>query len=644
MSASLLQRYRWIYALVVVAAICLGVGLRSDAFWNGLGSDDYLHFAMLEGVYLAKRSPFDLYNFYHSAEEVKALKDFGTLPWLSDREFRLAMLRPLSSALIALDYWVFGNHVYAFYLHSVFWWILMVVAVAAVFAEVLPLPVAAVAVVLFTIDESNDVSFTWLANRNTVVSIGLGVIGLWAYIRWRRHGRKSAFILSVGASFLAVLGGEWSFAIFAYIFAFEFFGEQRPLRARIAALTPLVLLGGAFVLAQSALDYGALHSSVYVNPFSNPVLFITKASQRVPVFFADMVLGIPTYWWYVNNPWRQFFVSHGFFHPSVWKAVPAWKVWHVFLGYAAMVVFVFLFRLGMRSVNAEVRRALGWLVTGALLSLIPLTSSVPSERLTLPAQIGVCALFAAILTGAVRHLYDAAKARPPRLAFASLAILLIGLWLHGGYASMRSAKEVKGMRYISESVAKWSVGAPIDDAKVGQQRVVLINAIEHTTAVFLPFVRYAFGHPLPRSYWTLSTAPFAQDVKRTAPNQLELTVIGNIANRERNENFYRDERAAVKEGDTARLEGLTVELGKLTDGVERTLRFTFAKPLEDPGYLFLYSTRFGFRRFILPAVGATRRLPVAPFPDQRLLKTAVALQFRDPKRTRQYLQNYFRLY
>jgi hypothetical protein len=259
----------------------------------------------------------------------------------------------------------------------------------------------------------------------------------------------------------------------------------------------------------------------------------------------------------------------------------------------------------------------------------------------MPAQIGISALFASILVSAAQQIYRAFKTGPLRLLLWAPLILLGGIWLHGCNASIRAQRETEGCRLIFESVAKWSVQASIDDAKVGQQHVILVNAIEHTTAVFLPFVRYAFGHPLPLSYWTLSGSPFAHDVKRTAIDQLDFSVLGDTGIRERGENFYRDERAVLKTGLFRPIDGLAVELINTTGLIGRRFRFTFAKPLEDPSYLFLYSTRTGIRRFPLPAVGETRRIPRAPFPDQRLLKTPVTLHFRDPKRTRQNLRAFF---
>jgi hypothetical protein len=219
-----------------------------------------------------------------------------------------------------------------------------------------------------------------------------------------------------------------------------------------------------------------------------------------------------------------------------------------------------------------------------------------------------------------------------------LAMFLCGLWFHVYHAVSRVQDETSGYRYVYESVAKWADRASIDDSKVAQQQVVLINTAEHATAVFLPFIRYAYGHPLPLSYWTLSGAPFAHDLARPAPNQLEFTVLGDSGKKERGENFYRDERVAVKSGAAGAMEGLKVEIVEVRQGVARRFRFTFSRPLDDPRYLFLYSSRSGLRRFTLPAVGEVKRLPRAQFPDQARLPP-MRLRLREPRRTRERLMS-----
>jgi hypothetical protein len=47
----------------------------------------------------------------------------------------------------------------------------------------------------------------------------------------------------------------------------------------------------------------------------------------------------------------------------------------------------------------------------------------------------------------------------------------------------------------------------VDDAKVAEQRLVVLTAADPMTLLYPPLVRWVEGHPLPKSWWVLSLAP-----------------------------------------------------------------------------------------------------------------------------------------
>jgi hypothetical protein len=83
--------------------------------------------------------------------------------------------------------------------------------------------------------------------------------------------------------------------------------------------------------------------------------------------------------------------------------------------------------------------------------------------------------------------------------------------------------------------------------------------------------------------------------------------------------LYRADRYRYRPNQVVSLKGLTVKMLALSDRRPYRARFVFEKPLEDPSYLFLHSTEKGLRRFELPEIGKSVRLPVAQFPNWRLL-------------------------
>ncbi len=170
-------------------ALGLGAGLRIPALLSPFHSDDYQQLAMLHGRFTLKRAPWDLFWFGpRSSTELHRLVDFGFDPWWTSPHHRLSMFRPLSSLLIWLDDRLFGLDPLAWHLHSLLWWVALIAAVAALLASLLPKRVAALALLLFALDEAHNAPLTWLANRSTLVAATFGALGLWAHLRARRAG------------------------------------------------------------------------------------------------------------------------------------------------------------------------------------------------------------------------------------------------------------------------------------------------------------------------------------------------------------------------------------------------------------------------------------------------------------------------
>ena len=607
---------RLTFVIVVTAAIGLGFVLRYSATTDlELGSDDFVHHAMISGSYPASRSPFDLFNFASgSPEETETLMQNGAVPWWCHPDFRLSMMRPLPSALIVLDYAVFGRNPAAFHLHSLLWWALLVVAVALLLRELLPATVASVALLLFMVEEAHNLPVLWLANRNALVCLTFGTAGLWAHLRWRRRGERAAFALSLILFALALLGGEWSLPVFAYLFAYELLGSDRPRRERLLAVLPAGSAVLLFLLAEALLGYGSRASNLYVNPLVEPLDYLVEAVQRIPVLFADFFLGLPALLWQTGNPWWATVLSWKIIPAPVWKALPAWRFWQLTLGVAAVAFAVLLYRWVVRGQRPKLKREIDWLLFGAFLSLLPVVCSIPASRSLLPAAMGASPLIGLALLGALRAARESLWLRRHLRALTALSLLMLGLYLHVFLPAQRAPERIAFHAYLFDSVEQWVLRAEMDEKTISRQDVFLVNSIEHTSAIFGPFVLGFYGRPVPRSWRILSAAPRAHDIVRLADNQLEMQVLGDTIMGFDLETFYRAERLGFAPGDTVQTGGLRVEITRLIAGKPSVVRFTFDHELEYPGYLFLHSSGEGLRRFVPPPVGDKIRLPRARFP------------------------------
>ena len=73
--------------------------------------------------------------------------------------------------------------------------------------------------------------------------------------------------------------------------------------------------------------------------------------------------------------------------------------------------------------------------------------------------------------------------------------------------------------------------------------------------------------------------------------------------------LYRSKGRGFRTGDKFEMQGMHVEVLGVEGKTPWFTRFTFARSLDDPEYLFLQSTPDGIRPFKIPPVGAKLRLP-----------------------------------
>jgi hypothetical protein len=258
-----------------------------------------------------------------------------------------------------------------------------------------------------------------------------------------------------------------------------------------------------------------------------------------------------------------------------------------------------------RRLGADERRVLSVLVLGGLLTLVPVSGSFPSTRLTLAAMFGFAPAIALCLREMVAGLRAAAQ-RGLHVFFPRYLLLLaiVGLQLVAPLRVNHLA-EVDGLSMARE----WVRGAELDPKKVAGQRVFLLSSSEFISTVFFAYTWAYHGNPMPRSAYVINMAPLALDIERTADNELELRALGGGFVASAGEEMFRTPRKRLSLGATLDVDGMIVGVMRMQDGVPQTLRVRFERALEDPSYVFLVSTEEGLRRFTPPAFGQVTRIP-----------------------------------
>jgi hypothetical protein len=596
---------RWFWLLLLVPTLVAGLWLRKEALASGFLSDDYAQRAMLHGKYPVPRAAWDLFDFSDGTPEgTRPLIESGFCPWWSHPAFKLRMLRPLPSLLHALDDRLFPGDARLQHVHSAVWWVLMVIAAAGVLATALPRAAAAIAVVLFALDDSHSAPLFWVANRNTLVAMALACGALWAHLAFRRGGHRAARPLSVALFVLSLCAGEYGLTMAGYLVCFELLAApEQPGVSRARALWPALAACAAYVAIALGFGYGAAHSSNYTNPLTDPAAYLGKLAAGVPVLAGDLVFGNSADIWLFDHR-------------------PATHAMLISFGVLALLCACALAAWLMTRRDRSYWLAARWLVAGGALSVLPVVGSFLSGRLALPASLGMFALLGTAVAYAARALRGGAWFEKA----LALSLIVVVVRLDGVRAAEVGRATLHLYRDISRSLTVWPLSAKLDDARAARQRVVLISADDQQSAPFFSFVRYGNGHTMPKAFWMLSSARTPHELTRVDDRTLELRVLGRGEALKQTfvDSHTRAATDAIHAGDRFDVSGMQVEVLELAEGQPVRMRYRFDAPLEDPSLVFVQSAPTGLRHVTLPEPGQTMYVPAPAPPDFRKVTSLLA--------------------
>lgn len=543
----------------------------------GFAQDDYIHLLIFEGKW-PLGSPMDLFRFAGGdAEGMRRIVQEGPYPWWTLPELKIVFWRPLSSALALLDYRLFGREPLGYHLHSVAWYLGLVALFGAMLRRFLPGTLGMLALLVFAIDDAHLLPVGWIANRNALVATAFALLGVWMHLEWREAGRRSALPVSLAGFAVGLLAGETALSVLAYLLAYEVFGARGSVSERLRALVPAGVLVVVYLGVYKALGYGAYGSNMYLDPLGEPLRYLSAALGRVPALIGGL-LGAPVDLWGLMLGSRPVLVG---------------------VGLAGLALAVFLLRSAWPELSEEERRHCRWLLAGALLSLLPVASTMPMGRLLLVPGLGSSVLLAVVF----RHVWRSRKQglRPRGVALAGGVLALFNLVL----APLSWPAMSMMIRQLGENTEKLSrsVALELDATRLPTQRVVVLDARDVFVALYTPIYWAIRGEPVPRSWWSLSILPESPVFTRTGQASLELELLKGHFLATEAEQSIRGSAHRLEAGAQVKLEGMTVTvLAADAEGPTR-LGFEFDVPLEDPSLVFLRTREGGLSRFIPPPVG-----------------------------------------
>lgn len=586
---------RWLaWPRVLWLALGAAVLVSLPVFQVGLFGDDFIYLGILSGrtppAPLAN-GPWDLYRFVAGDPSISMpLVQKGIFPWWTLPELKLAFWRPLSSATMVLDQALFGENPAAFHVHSLLWYLALVGVFALLMRRTLAGAVGAVALLLFAIDDSHAVPVAWWCNRNAVVATLPALVGLWLHMEWREHGRRWAAPLSLVAFALGLAGGEPALGVLAYVLAYELLGARGAWRQRLVSVAPAAVLALGYLAVYKKLGYGSFGSDLYVDPLSQPAEWLAVAAVRIPAMLWGLLLSIPTELTMDPEGGNGFVIGVGLF---------------------ALALVGGLLRAVWSSLSKDERRHSLWLLAGALLSLVPVASTIQGDRLLLVPSIGGAAVLGVVLTHVWRNRARSGGWRALTGVAGLLAVTHVLLAPVGWYiVTSTLARMTASVDRVYGQLKK-----DLDPAVLPHQRVAVLTLPNPNLSLYTSVAWWARGNTLPRAWWTLSYAIDIHKLTRTGPNSLEMELTQERFFDTIYERVHRGERFMLKQGDEVKLDGMTAKVVEVDARGIKRVSFTFDVPLEDPSLVLLQWKDRGLRHVVLPPLNTPVALDYGSLPS-----------------------------
>jgi hypothetical protein len=505
----------------------------------------------------------------------------GWAPWWVNPQLLIALMRPLSEWTHHLDIRLWPDSAFMMRLHSLAWLFALVLIATRMYRRVLGPLVGGLAALLLAFDHTHGYSVGYIANRHALVSATFALLCLDQHARWRLEASRGSGALAVGLYVVALLGGESSVAIAAYLFGYALFVERGSLSDRALTFAPYFGVTLVWRIGYNALGFGARGSGIYIDPGREPLNFLAAFFERGPLLF----LG-------------QFFWPPAELYP-VLTGPQAQQLW-IFA-----VLFCLMLSAAFVPLLTRDRMARVW-ATGFLLALLPASTTLPNNRQLLLASIGAFGLLAQRWQLQVTEFSGANAPRAASVVWPTrLATWVLGLHLT---LSPLLLPLTTCMIALTAPVHRGIVGG---GDEIAGRDVVFVTAPDIFTTKFVQLERILEHRPLARRWRALSFGPQAVDVRREDARTLVLSYPDGVADTPFME-MFRDRRQRMGTGEQVQLEGLRITVvGTTDDGRLKQVRFEFDSPLDAPSFkLYTWEER-GFVPFALPEIGQAVQLPAA---------------------------------
>ena len=555
--------------LVVAAAVVLTLTLSLPSLELGFSIDDHYLLGLIDGRTGLKAEGVNLYADFEEGMP---------FPWWMAPDARVDFLRPLSSALLRLDFALFGDAAFGYHVHALAW-LALFVGTCGLMLSRLPRRVAVLALAAVAVEEAHALTAGVLCNRHALVAAAIAVVGLHLHLRWREDGWRPGAWLAPPVFAVGLGASETALSVLAYVLAYELFGAAGDRRQRLRAAAPAIGLVIAYVAVYKAAGFGSKGFGFYLDPFGAPVEFLVELPRHVAALLAGLLTGFPASLWISGDGEYQ---------------APL-----VVIGALAALIIAWGLRRAWPHLDAERQRSLAWWLAGGLASMVPVALAMPSDRQVQVPAIGFSVAFAVLIDYAWRR-FRGAAGRPHRLAAAALGAVLV--LVHFALAPISRVARQLALIEINATIDE--VSATLDEIPTseGRQSMVLLNATDIFSSVYPP-IRQAFRRPVEIDWDVLSGAPFDHRVTRVGPRTLVVEPVGGQLLDTSVEKMLGPPRYAP--GDVVHGRVFDVRILEVNDRGPTRIAYDFRNDLDDPSFHLLMLRDGALRKISPPALGAS---------------------------------------
>jgi hypothetical protein len=539
----------------VVAALALALTLPATAI--GFSTDDYIHSHSV-------RERLDRLNLFEIVgDDVTWARNNGVLVWWSSPELHVKFLRPLAALTHVVDFTLWPHAAWFMHLINGLIYAATAAVVWLLYREFFPNErrLAAMAAIMFAIDEGHSPAIGWISSRNTVLANLFAFLTLLFHVRTRVRSRSTGFLLvSAACLALALFSAEAGVAALAYLFAYALVFETGSWGKRVASLVPALTVFGVWATCYFALHCGVRGAGFY-RELSSPLAAITQG-----------VLDLPTLLFALFGP--------SVIGPTI--VLDAGVVRAVTLASSLPLMAALFLALPRTRENA-------FFALGALFCLPPIFLTLPQDRLLITASFGAFGLlasFIAVAKTSANRLVRGTRNVFIALHFVIAPVLFVLMLNQGGPID-------HGVRDIAAAIPRQ---AP--------SQVILVNAPIELLSMYSWYVLLEDKQRTqPSAIHELYAGGSSLEATRIDANTLELTAARGWA-RIPTERVFGSVANMPRAGSELSVQGLKILVRETEpDGRPKRVQFRFPTPLESSDRLWLEWRGTSPQRWEPPPIG-----------------------------------------